>query len=120
MIISAIRLKFPEFADNASAREIASLTPQQLSDDKSLILDRLNIIKPSARADTSKEIDQFIDWWKVQAAQTKQLRYYVYKTDTYNRLMNFYGQKCSDTEKATLNSMREVENAANMFYYVEE
>lgn len=25
-----------------------------------------------------------------------------------------------DTEKATLSSMREVENAANMFYYTEE
>lgn len=28
--------------------------------------------------------------------------------------------KCKDTEKATLSSMREVENAANMFYYTEE
>ena len=27
---------------------------------------------------------------------------------------------CKDTEKPTLTSMREVENAANMFYYTEE
>ena len=59
-------------------------------------------------------------WWKLLAAQTKQLRYYVFKTDRYNRLMNYYGQNCSDTEKPTLNSMREVENAANMFYYTED
>lgn len=45
---------------------------------------------------------------------------YVYGTDKYNRLMNYYGQSCKDTEKATLSSMREVENAANMFYYTEE
>lgn len=50
----------------------------------------------------------------------KPLRYYVYGTDKYNRLMNYYGQSCKDTEKATLSSMREVENAANMFYYTEE
>lgn len=52
--------------------------------------------------------------------QRKPLRYYVYGTDKYNRLMNYYGQSCKDTEKATLSSMREVENAANMFYYTEE
>lgn len=52
--------------------------------------------------------------------EIKPLRYYVYGTDKYNRLMNYYGQSCKDTEKATLSSMREVENAANMFYYTEE
>ena len=120
LIISAIRLRFPELGQNKGAGEIASLSEQQLKDIKALILDRLNIIKPSARAEANSEIDQFIDWWKVQAAQSKHLLYYVKTTDKYNRLMNFYGQHCSDAEKATLNSMREVENAANMFYYVEE
>ena len=38
----------------------------------------------------------------------------------WESFMNYYGQACKDTEKATLNSMREVENAANMFYYTEE
>ena len=53
------------------------------------------------------------------AGRTRQA-FYVYGTDKYNRLMNYYGQSCKDTEKATLSSMREVENAANMFYYTEE
>lgn len=48
------------------------------------------------------------------------LRYYVLKTDNYNRLMNTYGEVCSDTEKATLRSMREVESSATMYYYTEE
>lgn len=34
--------------------------------------------------------------------------------------MNSYGEVCTDFEKATLRSMREVESAANMFYYTEE
>lgn len=120
LIISAIRLKFPDMAGNHGASRIADLTTNQLTEIKSIIIDRLNIIKPSAKIDTEIEIDQFIDWWKLIAGQPKQLRYYVYTTKQYNRLMNYYGQVCSDIEKATLSSMREVENAANMFYYTEE
>ena len=120
LIISAIRLKYPEMAGNAGAAAIDQLTDEQIGEIKALVIDRLNIVKPSAKSDAETEIDQFIDWWKILATQSKQLRYYVFKTDRYNRLMNYYGQNCSDTEKATLNSMREVENAANMFYYTEE
>ena len=120
LIISAIRLTYPQLAMNAGAANISSLTETQLSAVKSLILDRLNIIKPTARADAEDEIDQFIDKWKLLAAQTKQLRYYVLNTERYNRLMNYYGENCTDLEKATLNSMREVENAANMYYFTED
>lgn len=120
LIISAIRLKYPEMASNERAADIAALSDIQMSEIKALILDRLNIVKPEVRLDAENEIDQFIDWWKMLAAQGKPLRYYVYGTDKYNRLMNYYGQSCKDTEKATLSSMREVENAANMFYYTEE
>lgn len=120
LIISAIRLKYPDMASNEGAAEIATLSAEQMTEIKSLIMDRLNIVKPEVRQDAETEIDQFIDWWKLLAAQGKPLRYYVYGTEKYNRLMNYYGQACKDTEKATLNAMREVENAANMFYYTEE
>ena len=120
LIISAIRLKYPDMASNEGAAEIAALSAEQMAEIKSLILERLNIVKPEVRQDAEAEIDQFVDWWKLLAAQGKPLRYYVYGTERYNRLMNYYGQACKDTEKATLNSMREVENAANMFYYTEE
>ena len=120
LIISAIRLKYPKMAPNSEAGLIVDLSKEQLTEITTLILDRLNIIKPSVREDAAAEIDQFFDWWKLLAAQSKPLRYYVVKTDRYNRLMNYYGQNTSDMEKATLISMREVENAANMFYYTEE
>ena len=80
----------------------------------------LNIIKPSAKADAEHEIDDFISNWKLLATQSKGLRYYVYTTKTYNRLMNTYGEVCTDLEKPTLRSMRDVESAANMFYYTED
>lgn len=120
LIISAIRLRYPALATNEGASAIASLTTEQISDVKSVILNRLNIIKPTAKADAENEIDAFINNWKLLALKPKGLRYYVLKTDKYNRLMNSYGEICDDTEKATLRSMREVESAANMYYYTEE
>lgn len=120
LIISAIRLNYPNMANNPDAAAIGSLTNEQLGSVKKLIIDRLNIIKPSARSDAEMEIDQFIDWWKLRAVQTKPLRYYVVGTERYNRLMNPYDKQHEKDEKATLQSMREVESAANMFYYKEE
>ena len=120
LIISAIRLKYPQFASNETASNIDELSDEQLNEVKRIILDRLNIIKPSARSDAEIEIDQFIEWWKLLSHSTKPLRYYVFGTDKYNRLMNYYSEYCSDSEKATLNSMREVESSANMYYYSED
>lgn len=120
LVISAIRLHYPNLAGNNGASMIAQLTEEQLNNVKALIMDRLNIIKPSAKADAEHEIDDFVSNWKLLAAQPKGLRYYVVKTDRYSRLMNSYGEVCTDFEKATLRSMREVESAANMFYYTEE
>lgn len=120
LIISAIRLRYPSMATNAGASAISDLTTEQLTEIKALILNRLNIIKPSAKTDAENEIDAFIDNWKRLASQEKRLLYYVLKTDKYNRLMNSYGEVCGDSEKATLRSMREVESAANMYYYTEE
>lgn len=120
LIISAIRLRYPEMSANKSAAAIGDLTATQQSEIKALILDRLNIVKPEAKLDAEHEIDVFINSWKLLAAQQKGLRYYVLKTDKYNRLMNTYGEVCSDAEKATLRSMREVESSASMYYYTEE
>ena len=125
LIISAIRLKYPDFAANKSASDIAQLSENQIKEVKELVLNRLNIIKPAARSDAETEIDQFIDWWKVLAAKPKQLLYkgplYRSKKETSNYLMSYYGQLgARETEKPTLSSMREVESASNMFYYVED
>ena len=120
LVISAIRLHYPEFASNDGAAAIDKLTDEQLNEVKALIMNRLNIIKPSAKADAEHEIDDFVSNWKLLATQSKELRYYVYTTKTYNRLMNTYGEVCTDLEKPTLRSMRDVESAANMFYYTED
>lgn len=81
LVISAIRLRYPDFANNDGAAIISQLTEEQLSEVKDLILDRLNIIKPSAKADAEHEIDDFVSNWKLLATQPKGLKYYVFKTD---------------------------------------
>lgn len=120
LVISVIRLKFPNYSGNAGAENIEKLTNQELSEIKETILSRLNIIKPEAKEEVIKEIDGFIDAWKNLSRRDKKLRYYVSNTQQYNRLMNYYDEYCTDTEKATLSSMREVESSANMYYYLED
>lgn len=120
LVISTIRLNYPQMANNPDAAAIVSLTDEQIASVKRMIINRLNIVKPSAIRDAEDEINQFIDWWKVRAQHQKPLRYYVVSTERYNRLMNPYDKPHKDDEKATLQSMREVESSANMFYYTEE
>lgn len=120
LIISEIRLRYTNMATNEEAGNIGSLTSNQIDEVKKLVLDRLDIIKPMARADAENEIDIFINNWKSMAGQAKGLRYFVSKTDKYNRLMNNYEENSSDMEKATLRSMRDVENSANMYYFTED
>ena len=121
LVISAIRLNYPQMANNPDAAAIVSLTDEQIATVRKMIIDRLNIVKPFAIADAEDEINQFIEWWKLRASRTdKPLRYYVVGTDRYNRLMNPYDKPHEEDEKATLQSMREVESSANMFYYTEE
>lgn len=120
LVISALRLKNPKMANNADAMNIVSLTQEEIDEATKLIIDRLCIIKPDAKIDAEIEIERFINSWKLLASQDRGLRYYVYATNLYNRLMNSYGEACTDTEKPTLRSMREVESSANMYYYTED
>ena len=121
LVIAAIRLKYSDMAQNDAAANIGALTDEQMQEVESLILDRLGIIKPSIRQDAEAEIEQFIDSWKRLAAESRPLKYkgplFRKKDQKYNALMGYYGGDCADTEKPTLTSMRDVEGAANMFYY---
>lgn len=121
LVIAAIRLKYPEMAQNDAAANIGALAAEQMQEVESLILDRLGIIKPSVREEAKAEIEQFIDGWKRLAGESRPLKYkgplFRKKDQKYNALMGYYGRDCADTEKPTLTSMRDVEGAANMFYY---
>ena len=120
LIISAIRLKYPYMAPNEAAQKIGALKNEHLVELKNIIFNRLNIVNPEARSDVESEIDAFIGSWEQIANSDEKLFYYVPYRSQGNRLMNFYDKPCENTEKPTLNSMREVESAANMYYYTED
>ena len=122
LVIAALRLEMPEYADNMKANDIGALTAAQKDQLCNVILDRLAIVNPQAREETKDEIERFLGDWQCIAAQSKKLVYYVGNKylDKYNRLMNYYSEDCSITEKGTLNSMREVEASATLFYWTED
>lgn len=119
LVISAIRLLYPEMANNENARAIGTLSPEKIDAVKEMILDRIKIVKPSARADAGDEIDEFIGWWKRKAAESMPL-FYRADPKRYNILINPYDKPHEDNYKPTLQSMREVESAANMYYFTED
>lgn len=113
LVISAIRLLYPLMANNKDAKNISSLSKKQIDAVKEMILDRINIVKPSARADAAEEIDQFIEWWKSKATESIPLSY---RGDPKtNILINPYDKPHDGNYKPTLQSMREVESASNMY-----
>ena len=120
LIIAALRLKCPDMATNDDAVNINSISAHDIDLVKNMILERLNIIKPIAKQEAENEIDVFIDNWKFLASRDKPLKYYVWGTEKNNRLMNTYGEYCTDQEIPVLRSMRDVESSANMYYYGED
>lgn len=120
LIIAAIRLLYPNFSENDGAAKINSLTGEELEKIERLILERLIIVNPSAQRETIHEIEIFIEQWKQRARIDKNLKYYVYDTSKYGRLMQYYGQPTQINEKPVLNSMREVEAGASLYYWEED
>ena len=120
LIISAIRLLYPNYSENDGASKIVNLTSDELNQIETIILERLMIVNPSAQAETLQEIERFIDQWKQRARTDKDLKYYVYNTNEYGRLMQYYGQPTQLNEQPVLNSMREVEASASMYYWEED
>ncbi len=119
LVIAALRLEMPQYAENIKANDIGNLGNIEKENICNIILDRLAIVNPQAREDAKEEIERFLGDWQCMAAQSKPLVYYVGNKylEKYNRLMNYYSEDCSRMEKGTLNSMREVEASATLFYW---
>lgn len=120
LIVAAIRLNYKEFASDESANDICAITDDQFNVVKNMILDKLLIVKPSARHDAEGEIDEFISDWKAMAMRKKELHYTGGTTEEKTCLLKRYGAPDIQDGYQTLNSMREVENSAKLYYYSEE
>ncbi len=119
LVVSISRLRNFELAPNKGASYIDQISDAVIECTKKIILNRVNTVAPKAYEEVENEMDLFIEDWKRLNEEDKKLFYYIQNTDKYNRLLNYYGEYCTPKEKATLNSMREVEAASSLFYYVE-
>lgn len=120
LVIAAIRLLYTNFSENDGAAKINQLTNDELQEIEKVILKRLMIVNPSAQRETKQEIERFVEQWKQRARIDKDLKYYVFDTSKYGRLMQYYGQPTQLNEQPVLNSMREVEASASMYYWEED
>lgn len=121
IVVGLLRLQYKEMADNKKARDLITFPDEELQNIKKEILDRVMSINHRACNDMETEIDDFIRGWKELCREEKPLVYYTYgHLDKYNRLLNYYHEYCNGREKPTLNSMREVEKAATIYYYNKE
>jgi hypothetical protein len=109
LFIALARLQITALAENASAAKIDVIPTAKIDAIVDKIAARVAKVAPKLRSDVIAEITEFIDTWKTcKQVNTLPLYYYIWDTKKGARLLNFYGELCSRTEKPTLNSMREV------------
>ena len=119
LVVALLRLKNDELANNSGANNILEVDEAAIEEVKESVLNKVLTIVPKVYDDVEFEIDQFLDDWKRLSKEQKNLYYYIRDNEKYNRLLNYYGEYCTPREKATLNSMREVESASTLYYHVE-
>ena len=118
LFIALARLQVSALAENASAAAIDTVPKDEIDAIVDKISKRVAKVSPKLRPDVVAEITEFIDTWKTsKQVSPLPLYYYAANTKKYARLMNFYGEHCTRTEKPTLNSMREIENTSTLYYY---
>lgn len=117
LVVSLLRLKFEEMADNGGAVNILTIADDDIKSVKEMILSKVKVIAPSSYYDTEKEIDEFITTWK-NIAKSDALYYFVPSVaDNKKRLLTYFGEFYNDKEKPTLSSMRDVEQSSTVFYW---
>ena len=121
LFISLARLQIVSLSENAAASAIDTIPKEEIDNIVNKIAARVAKVAPKLRADVIGEITEFIDTWKTcRQVSPLPLYYYIANTKNGARLLNYYGELCKRTEKPTLTSMREVENASTLYYYREE
>ena len=117
LVVALLRLQIEELADNGGAGRINDITNYSVQSIKEMILERVKNVSPSSYVDTETEIDAFLTTWKDIAAK-ENLFYFVPSVDeNKKRLLTYFDEYAGDKEKATLSSMRDVEQSSTVFYW---
>ena len=118
LFISLARLQIEQLSENDKASKIDVVPSAEIDEIMKKIAIRVARVAPKLQQDVLSELTQFIDDWKtLNRVSALPLHYYVGNLTKGERLLNFYGEHCRAKEKPTLNSMREVENTATIYYW---
>ena len=117
LVICAIRLLYPDMSIGAD--KIVDLKPKDIDYITSIITDRVGIVDPSAINDAKHEIVYFINEWKRLVQAGNKVVYRGQYAEDKIRLMVPYADEHKDTEKGTLQSMRDVDQNSVLYLYEE-
>ena len=85
IVVSLLRLRYEELAQNAMAGEIVNVSESIIEEVRQDILERVKIVAHKAYHDVEFEINSFIDEWKNLSNEGKTLKYYTNERDVYKR-----------------------------------
>jgi hypothetical protein len=120
LFLALARLQINQLAENAGASNIDTVPSEEIDAIIKKISLRVAKVAPKLQQDVITELTQFVDDWKIlKRISPLPFYYWTRDVDKRERLINYYGEHCRPKEKATLNSMREVEKAAMLYYYEE-
>jgi len=117
LFIALTRLFIPELAENEDAKNILDVPLSELNEIIEKITNRVTRVSPKLRTDVVDEIKIFLDGWKRLQRVSPPLFYQASTNSQNKRLMSYYSDSNTTDEKPTLNSMREVEASAALYYY---
>lgn len=123
--VSLLRLTNNGLSLDKQANDIKDVPDNILNTLREKIEKRVKTVEYRNLNDTMSDLDSFLDSWIKLSNEEKELRYYFYKDSKrgqetakrYNRLLAYYTEKNLTVERATLNSMREVENTSKLYFY---
>ena len=117
LIVSLLRLQIEKMAPNKGANEINTVDNDEIENVKNKILERVKIVAPSAYSQTVSDLEAFLSTWKDLASNGKLFYHIKDRTNGNQTLLTYYTDFANKTEKPTLNSMRDVEQASSLFYW---
>jgi hypothetical protein len=123
IFISLLRGLIPELRNDEAAKIIEDIPRKDINNVIERMKDRIVLVDSKNKDDALNEIEYFLDEWIKLSRRSEKLRYWIYylnysyKFGHTSRLLKMYSEKGKDYEKATLNSMRNVQQQSELYVW---
>lgn len=123
IFVSLLRGLIPELRNDEAAKIVEDIPKEEINTVIERIKERIIVVDPKNKDDALSEIEYFLDEWIKLSRKSKKLRYWIYylnslyKFGDTSRLLKMYSERGKDYEKATLNSMRNVQQQSELYVW---